>query len=254
MVPRVKAHDGAIFFFPGLSTMMLSTLKKSAIGLALVGVLLLLASAVAYQGGKWSLESSFLVSHTHEVLQQLNETRADLALSRTASREYFFTQEPSSLEDYQVAVSRLRFDLERLAQLTADNPTQRLQLSTLQSQLKKVMELLDETVASREQKGADSGRQLAYAFSGRELVEKALATIGSMESEENRLLQGRKRVLDRSIRGAEAACAIAVLVQLVLLAMIFYVIHRELLKREQTERALRDSEERFRLLVSGVTD
>jgi len=58
----------------------------------------------------------------------------------------------------------------------------------------------------------------------------------------------------RSTRWATAAFAATVTFEYALLLFIYYVIRRELTKRESTERTLRDAEERFRLLVSGVTD
>ncbi|HKR85833.1 MAG TPA: CHASE3 domain-containing protein, partial [Terriglobales bacterium] len=157
--------------------MALSTIKKTAAGLCLAGLFLLFASAMAYQSAKWSLENSFWVSHTHEVLDELDATQADLAQSRTASREYLTTGDSLSLREYHDHLSRLELDLDQVAHSTADNGTQQEQLSTLRSQIKNATDLLDQSIALRQRQGFEAAGQLALIARARELADSVEATI-----------------------------------------------------------------------------
>ena len=129
--------------------MAFSTIKKTSVALAMAGLILLFASAMAYQSAKWSLQDSVWVSHTHEVLEGLDRIQAEIAQSRTASREYLIAGYESSLQDYHDQISRLSVDLGHIAQLTADNQTQRANLLNLRLQIRNLTEFLDQGIAVR---------------------------------------------------------------------------------------------------------
>jgi PAS domain S-box-containing protein len=234
--------------------MAFSTIKKTSAALAMAGLILLFASAMAYRNSNWSLKNSVWISHTHEVLERLDEIQTDLAQSRTASREYLIAGDESSLQDYHGQISRLSIDLERIAQLTADNQTQRANLSNLRLQIRNLTELLDQGIAVRQKQGSHSAQEIALSGRGKEPMDQASASIRSMGAEENRLLQARQDNLHHSSRRAAVTFALAVLFEIILLVVAYYFIPRELAKREEAESARREIEKRFRLLVTGVTD
>jgi PAS domain S-box-containing protein len=237
-----------------LTRMNFSTMKKTSAGLTLAGLFLLLASAMAYQSAKWSFESSLWVAHTREVLEQLDGTQADLARSRTAAREYLITGDRVSLEQFQNHLSSLGVDLDLLSHTTADNPAQQKLLSKLRSDIANMTDLLGQSVALRRQGPYEAAQQLTSIMRTRDLGAEVQSTIDSMKHEASNLLRTRQSRVARSTRWATAAFAATVAFEYALLLFIYYVIRRELTKRERTERTLRDTEERFRLLVSGVTD
>jgi PAS domain S-box-containing protein len=234
--------------------MAFSTIKKTSVALAMAGLILLFASAMAYQSAKWSLQDSVWVSHTHEVLEGLDQIQAEIAQSRTASREYLMGGYKSSLQDYHDQIYRLSVALDHIAELTADNPTQRASLSNLRLQIRTLTEFLDQGIAVRKKQGADSAQEIAFSGRGKELMEQAAAAIRSMKAEENRLLQARQDNLQHGIRRAAVIFGLTVLFEIILLLVAYYFIPRELLKRELAERSRREIEQRFKLLVTGVTD
>ena len=231
--------------------MTASTMKKTAAGLCLAGLLLLFALAMAYQSAQWSLENSLWVSHTREVLGALDATQADLAQSRTAIRLYLIDERTSSLRNYHDHLSRLDVELGHVAQLTADNPTQQSYLATLRAQIRELVEAWGPRIASL-QKSAN--RQSTITGSNQKLADAVSATIGSMKDEERGLLKARQAQLHRSSHYAKIAFGTTVGFEFLLFGLIYYAIRKELKTRGETEHALRESEERFRLLVSSVTD
>src|ERR1041385_589155 len=142
--------------------MAFSTIRKTSIALAMAGLILLFASAMAYQSATWFLGNSVWISHTHEVLERLDEIQADLAQSRTASREYLIAGDESSLQDYQGHISRLSVDLEHIAQLTADNQTQRANLSNLRPQIRNFTDLLDQGIIVRQKQGSQPAPEITF--------------------------------------------------------------------------------------------
>jgi hypothetical protein len=62
------------------------------------------------------------VAHTHEVLTELESTRAALTEEEAGVRGYLLAGSPDFLDDRQAAAQRLLTDLARLRNLTRDNP------------------------------------------------------------------------------------------------------------------------------------
>lgn len=234
--------------------MALSTIKKVSIALAMAGLVLLFASAMAYQSARWSLENSVWISHTHEVLETLDETHADLDQSRTDFREYLISRDESSLQDYHKQISRVNVDLVRIGQLTVDNQVQKINLSNLQLQIRSLADLLSQRIASRQKQGSQAAPEIAFSARVKDLMEQASASIRSMKAEEQRLLQGRQEKLHHGIRRAAVTFALTVFFQMILLVLASYFIPKQLEKREEAERERRNVEERFRVLITGVVD
>ena len=72
------------------------------------------------------------VSHTHEVLAQLEQVVSTLTDAETGQRGYLLTGERPYLEPYDQALPRIRGQLERLRDLTIDNPPQTAHVLKLQ--------------------------------------------------------------------------------------------------------------------------
>jgi len=64
------------------------------------------------------------VSHTHEVLSEIEQAMSTLKDAETGQRGYLLTGERPYLEPYEQALPRLRGQLARLRALTIDNPPQ----------------------------------------------------------------------------------------------------------------------------------
>lgn len=234
--------------------MNFTTMKKTAGGLSLAGLLLLLASAIAYQSARGSLESSFWVAHTEHVLDQLQETEADLAQAKIATEEYLLTGNEIFLQQHKEQDSSLDTDLTNLLHLITDNPAELEKLSTLRSQVNDFSKILDLGITLRQTKGFEAARQFVLRGREKAAMDDAFRTLQSMDEEEDALLTARQARLNQSVRRATAAFGLTLGLELLLLGLLYYAIRKEFINREKTERALRLSEERFRRLVSGVTD
>ena len=59
--------------------------KKTGAGLAVAGMILLLVAVLLYRNGRSFLEASNWVSHTHEVLAELEATFSAISEAQTAA-------------------------------------------------------------------------------------------------------------------------------------------------------------------------
>src|SRR5438445_6599739 len=158
--------------------------KKTAAALTAAGLILLLVSGLSYRNGRGFVETSEWVSHTHEVLQELEATLAAVANAQTTVRGYIITGEDTFLEPYHTAVREVREHLRRLRFLTADNPVQQRRLAALERVITEKLDSLQTNINLRREQGFETARQRVASGVGIKQMDQVRALIADMKHEE----------------------------------------------------------------------
>jgi PAS domain S-box-containing protein len=234
--------------------MKLTTERKAAFGFGLVGLCILMASVLAYQSASRFVESSRWVNHTREVITEVAATQSALLDCQTAVRGYLVTSDNSFVQPFRDTASNIPSRLARLSQLTVDNQLQQNRIATLNVQVQGLLDLLDESVKLRQQQGLEQTRQFALTGQGQRAMVEISRMLKDMEQEEERLLRIREDSAKRSTQISTVAFSIVILFQFLLLGLVFHLTRRDIRERKKSAERLRESEERFRMLVNGVED
>jgi PAS domain S-box-containing protein len=215
---------------------------------------LLLVSAVSYRGIVVSGASERWVRHSHQVLQTLQDLRFAIASLQSNCRGFVLTGEEPFLLAYQSSGLRMRQDQTALRELTADNPEQRRRLPLLESLGNQEIEHAEMVMDHRRKQGMESAISAMRNRPDQQIVGDFQTVIGQVQDEEMRLLILRNEDAQRHLRQIKMLLVLGTVLGLMMAAAAAWDIRRRNSGRGQAEEALRDSEEKYRMLLDGVQD
>jgi PAS domain S-box-containing protein len=193
------------------------------------------------------------VGHTHRVLQKLDELVADMMSTETNQRAYVRTGDESYLSGYRIGREYLREGLNEIGELTSDNRRQQQALQQLRPLISVKLTELEEGVTVCRQQGAPTRAAVCDRVEKQSLVE-ITSHLTAMKLEEGQLLSQRLQAAKAASFRTKAVIVFGNVLAVLLLCSAAFEIHREITRRDRVERALHQSEERFRLMVSSVRE
>src|ERR1700722_20184474 len=155
--------------------------KKTGAGLAAAGVILLLVVGLLYRNGRSFIEASEWVSHTHEVVAELEATLSVVAEAQAATDVYIITGQEVFLKPYQVAGPVLRAHFDQLKSLTSDNSDQQRRLAVLEGDVAEKLDALQQKIDLRKQKGFEAAQQRVATGVGAKEMDRVRVIISEMK-------------------------------------------------------------------------
>jgi CHASE3 domain sensor protein len=210
------------------------------------GVALLLVAGIGWVLSRNTaavVEAARAVAHTHEGLAELAALLSEIAAAETVPYTAAIVSEGRLLELFSVAVETIDQGLERIRQLTADNPNQQQRISLLKGLIDEKIAQLQHLIDVHRGEGFQPEAQLALTNLGKTLMERIRWVIETMKGEERAMLLRRSEVLQSRIRLTYASIALGIGLCLVLLASMGYLFMREAAERTRVENELRMAKE-----------
>ncbi|HEX7287997.1 MAG TPA: CHASE3 domain-containing protein [Candidatus Angelobacter sp.] len=224
-----------------------------------VAVFLVLATLVAsgivsYRATAKVIANEKLVAHTLRVIAEVQTTLSLLTEAETGHRGYLLTRDPSYLAPYNQAVAELPGHLEKLEDLTADNPTQNRRVADLRQLVGERLEI-SKSIVDLEDKGQHaSAMAVLLSARGKEKMNRVRTMVDEMMTAEDQLLEERSTDSQRSARQAITTFAAASLAALAFLLMFYLVARREVHKREEAAREIAEREAWLQTTLHSIGD
>ncbi|RYX84582.1 hypothetical protein EON83_09540 [bacterium] len=172
---------------------------------------------VAYTNIQRLSHNEAMVSHTNEVLFELERVASLVKDAETGSRGYALTGRAPFLEPYFAAQKRLENHLEPLNTLVQDNPVQHRRAGTLEVAIRKRLNLAKVVIETRDKSGLEAAAALVGQGEGKREMDVVRTILGTMSAEEMRLLKERHRESAQSAIVANTSFLVATLANLLLI-------------------------------------
>jgi PAS domain S-box-containing protein len=199
-------------------------------------------------------KSNARISRTFEIMLTARALDQALQDAERSERDFLIMGEGTYLASYGRAREDISAHLATLEQLTSDNAEQQHRLSLLAEQIDALRADLERATAARQEQGLDAARAVLATNTGREAMHMAKGLIGLIVSAERTLLRDEEAQASEARRHSliAAAAASALAAAIMVLGSILLVI--ALVRGARAQGRLRESEERFTLLVESVKD
>jgi diguanylate cyclase (GGDEF)-like protein/PAS domain S-box-containing protein len=228
--------------------------RLTTIGFSIGIASLIAATALSYAFTSQFRSDSAWVTHTQEVLKELQEVSARLADLESNQRGYLILGDENLLDDRPETATSLHTHLARLRDLTADNVAQQKRLDHLEPLVVARVDFGEQTIAVRRQQGFAAAQKLISTRIGIDLTGRLNRMLREMGSEEYKLLD------ERSGRSRDTATAtfrvlpLGVFLSLTILLFGLSLLNFDAGERARTSLALRTSEQNYRQLIEQAAD
>ncbi|HLA81236.1 MAG TPA: CHASE3 domain-containing protein [Thermoleophilia bacterium] len=211
---------------------------KIAVGFAAALLVLVGISVVSYRSIVTLVETADRVTHTHNVLKELEDLRSQLKDMQRSERGYVITGQARYLDAYHAALRTVHDKITGLRQLIAEIPEQHRDLDRLEPLVSRLVAELAEIIDTRRERGFAVAVKEIQKGEGKQFMDEALQVIARMEGVEYRLLADREQAAKASATTARRAVIFGSAFAFLLVGVALFLILRELEERKRAQAEL----------------
>jgi CheY-like chemotaxis protein/signal transduction histidine kinase/CHASE3 domain sensor protein len=205
------------------------------IALGVVAALLFFAisGAVSFSNIQVLRADNEKIVHSHQVIGALDNLLSTAQDAETGQRGFLLTGAEKYLQPYDGAVSKVAADLDNLAVLTQDNPTQQTNLAQLKPHFAAKLAELKQTIELRRDQGPAAALAIVNTDRGKVEMDAIRAGLAVMGQEEARLRAARLAEMQAAYRSATASGILAALLGAGLALLVGVLAARSMRARER---------------------
>jgi len=222
----------------------------------LVGVALVANARLTTANVRRVAEADAWVSHTHEVLETLEGVLSSLQDAETGQRGFIITGAAEYLTPYYAGRRAAPRRLNRLAELTRDDPPQQKRIDAMRPLVEQKLDELEHVMKLRKSAadGFETARAVVVSDDGKLVMDTLRAKVADMDKAERRRLADRALASAVATKTATVTNLLGLAGSLVLLMAAFSVWWSRTRERERAAALLNDEKEKFRTTLTSIGD
>jgi signal transduction histidine kinase len=207
-------------------------------GFSLVFVGILIVSAVSYGNMKILLANRGLDGRSQELIQVLNNIDVAMSEAEDTHRRYLVTGEASYLEAYKQVVKQKPIFTTYLNDLIRESPEQQQRAGLLDRMMDRQLNAESKAIAQFQEGGFRAVKKMAFEGAGKHELGVIHKIIAEMDVHERQAVSRRIVESSAGTKATIVLLGIGALLQLVLLAWVYYLIRHDLTERRRVAREL----------------
>ena len=182
------------------------------------------------------IEDSKWVTHTHVVLEMLQQVSFRISQAEAAVRGFVITGDSTFESQYESIRKQVPDLISELRTQTLDNPDEQDSIASLQALIEKRFATMDEAIRVRKSGGIQAVLAMSNTSRGRELSTQISALTAQMRGDEDRLLANRQLRAQLSARRAFLVVLSALIFAMLAVIGSVVLVFRDLTRRREIER------------------
>lgn len=172
--------------------------QQVAAGFALPIIILVVLSTVTYNSTQRLMETSYWVTHTHQVLAEISDLYADLQDVESGTRGFVISGKDEYLEPFRTGSESVPKRYKRVAELVSDSALQRRRIDDVDAVIKERIEHATQAIELRRTEGIDVALKHVNEGGGQRAMAAIRAAFKEMTVREHELLQIRAQESERA--------------------------------------------------------
>ncbi len=211
---------------------------RLSISVSVAFLIVITIVSVSFYSTYASVDASHWVAHTHEVLSELEQTRAHVEAAETAQRGYVITGQDVFAGEVRDLKPVIRADIVRLRNLVLGDVGQGRRVEDLANAIDRKLHDIDDVIALRRQSGFDAARQLVATGEGLVTMHAVGGRIDALRNVELKYLDLRHRRSDAQSRRTMVVLWVGTVIDLLFVGAILVLAIRDFRRRSELNRAL----------------
>ena len=212
--------------------------RKILAGFTVCAFILFGAAVFSFSNGKKYIESSALVDHTNQVIYQFEQILISTINAESGARGFVITGDNDFLDLFLVAQAKGAEHLNKVQELTKDNPNKQKNIEELDKELKIRFDNLTRTIELRKE-DSEKAKGLVASEEGKQIQDRIRKIIDRAEGLEFMLLAERKQASENDASNFNTVFVILLITIILVLVIVYVIVSSNLkaLKRAEAETA-----------------
>ena len=229
--------------------------QKTRFTFILVTALVVLIGFFSYRSTLNFITANQTVTHTREILDELQSTLASVQDVQAAQLSYMVTGNSLYLEQYDSLSVQIAPHLATIRNLTIDEPMLQERLDKLEPATTTWLALMTQVVRTQQQSGVENARTLLVKVQVNTLMAQIRTFLNAMnKDEQSELAQNRLTQTAQREQSTLTTFAILTLLMVALLAFGYSRIHRDFVARKQAEQLFQQERALLRTVIDTLPD